>query len=397
MKLFNILLLILLVNFSCQSVKTAKLKNYFTSPSKDEMSLFTQEESSLISLRSKEINNTLDKQDNDVKTWLRAFDILLMQNRVTGNHVYAENIYQVTKALLKNNKLADDLRFQLMSYETIALLSLHEFQEALMLATEASKLAPQNAAILGAMIDANVELGNYEAAVKLTDRMVGLRPDLRSYSRVSYLREIYGDVDGAIEAMKEAVLSGVPGDEQCEWSRVQLSKLYMQKNAFDYAKMHLTLALDNRNNYLPAMDGLANLFLIQKQIASADSTIDAALKMRSAPYLLATKIKIAIAKNDKATQDKYYALLMNSLAQHGNFSPTENSPYLVKSKLKEKQYDHEMKQIALEKAKYIIDLGDDTAQALPYLEFENNLRPKNKEVIKYMAMVNQMEPLALKQ
>ncbi len=46
-------------------------------------------------------------------------------------------------------------------------------------------------------MDANVELGNYDEAVKLADKMVEIRPDLRSYSRVSYLREIHGDVDGA--------------------------------------------------------------------------------------------------------------------------------------------------------------------------------------------------------
>ena len=52
--------------------------------------------------------------------------------------------------------------------------------------------------------------------------MVDIRPDIRSYSRVSYLREIYGDYPGAIEAMKMAVDAGVAGDEATEWARIQL-------------------------------------------------------------------------------------------------------------------------------------------------------------------------------
>jgi hypothetical protein len=39
-------------------------------------------------------------------------------------------------------------------------------------------------------VDGNVEMGNYDSAVAFADKMVALRPDLTSYSRVSYLREI---------------------------------------------------------------------------------------------------------------------------------------------------------------------------------------------------------------
>lgn len=53
---------------------------------------------------------------------------------------------------------------------------------------------------------------------------MSIRPDLRSYSRISYLREIYGDLDGAIEAMKLAVTAGYPGYEQTAWARLTLGK-----------------------------------------------------------------------------------------------------------------------------------------------------------------------------
>ena len=52
---------------------------------------------------------------------------------------------------------------------------------------------------MGVRVDALVELGRYAEAVTALQQMVDLRPDLESYSRVSYLRELHGDVPGAIE------------------------------------------------------------------------------------------------------------------------------------------------------------------------------------------------------
>ena len=51
--------------------------------------------------------------------------------------------------------------------------------------------------VLGIMGDAQTELGRYDQALATVQRMVDLRPDLASYSRVSYQRELHGDLPGA--------------------------------------------------------------------------------------------------------------------------------------------------------------------------------------------------------
>jgi hypothetical protein len=56
-----------------------------------------------------------------------------------------------------------------------------------------------NANAHGVMGDALVELGRYDEAFVQIQRMVDLRPDLSSYARVSYARELQGDVVGAAE------------------------------------------------------------------------------------------------------------------------------------------------------------------------------------------------------
>ena len=101
--------------------------------------------------------------------------------------------------------------------------------------------------------------GNYKAALDDADKMVSIRPDIRSYSRISYLREIYGDIPGAIEAMKLAVDAGSPGSESTEWARVQLGKLYEQLGEMKYAEMYYTISLENRPGYPYALAGLARI------------------------------------------------------------------------------------------------------------------------------------------
>ena len=49
------------------------------------------------------------------------------------------------------------------------------------------------------LVDALVELGRYDAAGRELQPMVDRKPNLAGYARVSYLRELHGDLDGAVE------------------------------------------------------------------------------------------------------------------------------------------------------------------------------------------------------
>ncbi|HEX7332829.1 MAG TPA: hypothetical protein VF290_15095, partial [Pyrinomonadaceae bacterium] len=64
-------------------------------------------------------------------------------------------------------------------------------------------------------------------AVQAAQRMIDLRPDSSSYARVSYLRELHGDTEGAIQAMTLALKAANPNDpEGMEWYREQLRLLH---------------------------------------------------------------------------------------------------------------------------------------------------------------------------
>ena len=89
-------------------------------------------------------------------------------------------------------------------------LARHQFADALAWGEKAHALGPYASRPLGIISDAQTQLGRYDQAVTSLQEMVNLRPDLSSYSRISYLRELNGDVPGAIDAMQRAIAAGGP-------------------------------------------------------------------------------------------------------------------------------------------------------------------------------------------
>ncbi|HET9826091.1 MAG TPA: tetratricopeptide repeat protein [Chitinophagaceae bacterium] len=198
---------------------------------------------------------------SDIKSLNALTTVYLQEARCSGNFSYYDKAaINCVNAVLK----MDRKNFEALTYRTTVYLSQHHFAEALKVAEQLQKMYPYSASVYGLLVDANVELGNYKIAVEDADKMVSIRPDIRSYSRISYLREIYGDISGAIDAMKFAVDAGSPGTETTEWARVQLGKLYEQIGEVRYAEMHYTIALQNRPDYPHALAGLARIAIAGK-------------------------------------------------------------------------------------------------------------------------------------
>lgn len=217
---------------------------------------------------------------NDVEAWLTLTEIYINEARITGDHpYYYPAALDVISRALKCNPLTDDQKFRALSMKGMVEMSLHQFSQALSTAEAAVKLNPYNSGIYGVLVDAHVELGQYDKAVEMADKMISIRPDLRSYSRVSYLREIHGEVKGAADAMELAVSAGYPGYEQTSWCRLTLGHLHETYGDLEAARMHYEIALQERPNYPFAIAAIAGIHMKKKNYTEAEAQLQNAIAM----------------------------------------------------------------------------------------------------------------------
>ncbi len=255
------------------------------------------------------------------KLKLLLIQAFIQEGRVTGNHAY----YDAAAFKLVNEVLKKEPKnFEALSSKAIIQASAHQFSNALETTETAIKINPYNANIYGVKCDALTELGRYEEAITAADKMVSIRPDIRSYSRISYLREIYGYYDGAIEAMKMALASGYPGFEQTEWVRVQLGNLYKKTGKPQEATDLYKTALLHRPLFAPAIAGIADIFKMKNNPDSAlKYYLQAAEIVPDYSYFINAGI-ISKSKGDTLNATEYFNKAEEILINHSHSTDEEN-------------------------------------------------------------------------
>jgi tetratricopeptide (TPR) repeat protein len=189
-------------------------------------------------------------------------------------------------------------------------LSRHEFAIALDWGRKAKEVNPNKSLAYGVIGDAQVELGRYDEAIETFQQMVDLRPDLSSYSRVSYARELYGDVEGAIEAMRMAVNAGSPAAENTVWCRMQLGNLLFNSNQLEKAEQEYKTALGAYPGYLHALAGLAQIEAARGNLDEAINLYEQATGSVPLPqYLTALGDLYTIKGDAKAAQEEHDTVL----------------------------------------------------------------------------------------
>ena len=215
-------------------------------------------------------------------------------------------------------------------------------------------------------------MGNYDSAVLCAQQMIDIRPDLRSYARASYLREIYGDYPGAIDAMKLAIEAGAPGDEATEWSRVQLGQLYENTGDLKSAEMYYQIALNNRPGYMHAYAGMARLAMASKDYdkaigyykQAANDAVEGAFREE-----LAT---VYFLSGQKEKASELTKILIDDLNKNAEAANTDES----------------IGHYADKELAYAYLSVNNYDKALEHALLEYNRRPKNIEVNETVAWVN---------
>lgn len=356
----------------------------------------------MVRKQSNVLLDALRQEPTDVKANLALAALFIQEARASGNHMY----YDVAAMKHVNRVLkSDSLNFNALVYKSLIYLSQHHFAEGLQTAEKAAKINPYNAYIFGLKVDANVELGNYDSAVANADKMVSIRPDLTSYSRISYVREILGDYPGAIEAMRMAVVAGGPGDENTEWSRIQLAQLYEKTNNYAKADTLYQSSLNLRPNYPFALAGLGRVALAAKDYNKAINYFE-----KADSYIADNSIKEELVdayrlagQNDKA--DKVAKELISSLSEDANAGNQDESighygdrelayAYLKINKV-DKALDHAMLEYnrrpnnidVNETVAWVMYKKGDYSKALPYIAKALRTNSKNPVLLSRAALI----------
>ena len=135
----------------------------------------------------------------------------------------------------------------------------HDFRDAERLARRARSLAPDSIGAFPVLVDALVELGRYREAERTLQRMVDLKPNLPAYARVSYFRELTGDLEGAAEALELAIAAGGPVPENVAYVQSLLGSLELNRGRLAEARRAYAAALTAVPGYAPAEAGRARL------------------------------------------------------------------------------------------------------------------------------------------
>ena len=179
----------------------------------------------------------------------------LQQARETGDPA----LYTQAEGALNKALELDPQNFRALLGAGSLALARHHFRDALELGRRARAINPDNASVYGIIGDAQIELGEYANAFASFQQMVDLRPDIASYARISYARELNGDRAGAIRAMQQAVEAGAYNAEATNWARVQLGNLYFDQGDLVQAEQAYQTALNALPDYPYARAGLANV------------------------------------------------------------------------------------------------------------------------------------------
>jgi tetratricopeptide (TPR) repeat protein len=310
----------------------------------------------------------LEANPDNYKVMLQLVQAYIQEARNTGDHAYYDKAaLELCERILKK----EPENFETLCCKATVELSQHHFTEALATATKAQKINADNAFIYGLLCDAHVELGNYTEAVKMADKMISIRPDIRSYSRISYLREIHGDLPGAIAAMKLAVAAGYPGLEQTAWCRTVLGHLYENAGMPDSAVMQYQVALGERPDYPFALAGLGHTAKAQGKYAEAEKY-----------YLQASQLM---------TEYSFSEALIDVYDESGQSTKAKTATTKTLEMLGPGSGDEEDEghgHYADKELAYVYLKAGNNEKAMEHAKLEYARRPANIEVLEMMGWVN---------
>lgn len=250
----------------------------------------------------------LQRQPRDAAGYYRLGDAYIQKSRETGDVTYvdlaAQTLRQGLEIAPSHSGMARHLAY--------ALYARHAFEEAATMAAKAVALDPTDSHAYGILGDAYLEVGKYEQARATYERMMQVHGDLYSYSRLSGLKSLHGDPQGAIADLERAIQSGAAHGRPAEslaWAWWQLGNEYLTIGQLAEAEATYATALTTLPQYYRALAGLAQVRAAQQRYAEAIDLYQQALAIIPLPDYAAALGDIHTKAGQPEAAQKQYDLV----------------------------------------------------------------------------------------
>jgi tetratricopeptide (TPR) repeat protein len=238
--------------------------------------------------------------------------------------------YDKAEETLKKSFAIQPDNFDGLNVETYLLLGRHEFAKALEITKKLNKQTPDDAAVYGYIADADAELGNYKDVADATQWMLNLRPgNTPALIRAGYLREIYGDPDGALDVLRVAYeATPFQESEDRAWLLTQMAHLKLMGKDLKNAEMFANNALSIFPDYHFAVEALGQVRMAQQRYTEAATLFQKlyAAAPRTENLFAAGAALYMAGKKDDASKafSAFEALAVRESAATDNITPTAN-------------------------------------------------------------------------
>jgi tetratricopeptide (TPR) repeat protein len=250
----------------------------------------------------------IQRSPQNAAAYLRLGDAYVQKARQTGDMSYCTLAEQ---ALRRSLELAPQ-NAGAARHLAYVFSTRHEFKDAAVQAQKAIELDPTDSHAYGVLGDALIELGQYDEASHAFRRMMQLDESLYSLARLSGLKALQGNPEGAIATLGRAIEAGRltrQPPESLAWAQWQLGVEHFAIGHLQAAETQFSEALKTYPKYYRALAGLAQVRASQQRYEDAADLYRQALGVIPLPEYAAGlgDVYTKLGRTDEAR--KQYALV----------------------------------------------------------------------------------------
>jgi len=268
----------------------------------------------------------------------------------------------------------------------------HNFPRSAELANRLLQKNPSDSGALGMLGDSLMEMGQYENAGKIYERMVMISPNLASYNRLAYYKFVTGDKQKALDWMATAVQAGSPTAENLAWCLVEFGDMLFKTGHTADAHIVYERSLEALPGYHRALAALGREYAAEGKFDEAQASFLKAQTVIPLPEY-AGSLDAIYTKMGRSTEAEQQRQLLDVIEKLGRVNGEKGNRTLALVYANENRHlDLAMQQITgeLETRKDVY-----TYDALSWVLFRSGKQKEAEEASRKALSMHTPEPMFL--